>query len=172
MDERIALTEEKLRSLSISHTTFKHAAADTVDAMLVALKDAPGTKCKNLFVKAKKEKAAGDSRMWLVVAAHDTKVDLVALATKLGYGKIVIRFGDAESLLENLGVVQGHVSPFCLANDTALKVNVALDSKLFTAGADPLNFHPQTNEATTAISGEGLKAFLTGTGHAFTVLDF
>lgn len=43
--------------------------------------------------QAKKEKGPGDSRMWLVVAAHDTKVDLVALATKLGYGKIVLRFG-------------------------------------------------------------------------------
>ena len=42
-----------------------------------------------------KEKAAGDSRLWLVVAAHDTDTNLVRLAAKLGYGKIVLRFGDA-----------------------------------------------------------------------------
>ncbi len=30
---------------------------------------------------------------------------------------------------------------------------------------EPVNFHPLTNDATTAISAEGLKAFLAETGH-------
>jgi hypothetical protein len=38
---------------------------------------------KNLYVKAKKEKEAGDSRTWLVVAAHDTKVRRSANGTAM-----------------------------------------------------------------------------------------
>ena len=60
---------------------------------------------------------------------------MVDLAKRLGYGKIVIRFGDAESLVENLGVVQGHVTPLALANDTAQVVNVALDARLLAPNA-------------------------------------
>ena len=62
-------------------------------------------------------------------------MDLVDLAKRLGYGKIVIRFGDTESMLENLAVAPGNVTPLALAYDEALLVNVALDKKLFDAGA-------------------------------------
>ena len=99
-------------------------------------------------------------------------MDLVDLAKRLGYGKIVIRFGDAESLLENLGVVQGNVTPLALANDTAGVVNVALDARLLAPGADPLLFHPLTNEATTAVTAAGLLAFIAATGHSYEVVDF
>jgi Ala-tRNA(Pro) deacylase len=171
-EERIALTHGRLGELGIPHTTVRHAAAKTVEDMLAAIGSLPGTKCKNLFIKAKKEKAPGDSRMWLVVAAHDSDTNLTKLAVKLGYGKIVLRFGDAESLREHLGVVQGHVSPFCLANDTALQVNVALDARLLASGAGPLHFHPQTNEASTAIEAADLQKFIAATGHSVTVVDF
>jgi Ala-tRNA(Pro) deacylase len=171
-EERIALTHGKLGELGIPHSTVRHAAAKTVEDMLAAIGSLPGTKCKNLFIKAKKEKAPGDSRMWLVVAAHDSDTNLTKLAVKLGYGKIVLRFGDAESLREHLGVVQGHVSPFCLANDTALQVNVALDARLLAPGAGPLHFHPQTNEASTAIEAADLQKFIAATGHSVTVVDF
>lgn len=92
-EARAALTHARLDELGVAYTTTRHAAAVKLEDLMAALSGLPGTPCKNLFIKAKKEKAPGDSRMWLVVAAHDTKVDLVALATKLGYGKIVLRFG-------------------------------------------------------------------------------
>lgn len=138
---------------------------------MAAIGSLPGVKCKNLFIKAKKEKGPGDSRMWLVVAAHNSDVNLNDLATKLGYGKIVLRFADAESLTSNLGVVQGHVSPFCLSNDEALQVNVALDEKLLAAEG-PLYFHPLTNEASLAIAPADLAKFVAATGHAVTKLAF
>lgn len=172
VDDRVALTAAKLGELGITYTEHRHAAAMTVDDMLRALGGLPGTKCKNLFVKAKKEKAAGDSRMWLVIAAHDSDTNLVALATKLGYGKIVIRFGEADALLDNLGVVQGNVSPFALANDTALAVNVAIDARLLDPTAGPLYFHPLTNEASFAITPDALTKFVTATGHGYEIVDF
>lgn len=108
-----------------------------------------------------------------MIAAHDSDTNLKTVATKLGYGSIVIRFAEAAELLENLGTVQGHVSPFALANDKALKVQVCVDSKLLKATKEqPAYFHPLDNTASTAVTGEQLAAFIAATGHAMTVVDF
>jgi hypothetical protein len=57
VDERIALVTARLAALGIGGDTAasmrRHAAAETVDALLAALGDAPGLRAKNLFVKAK-----------------------------------------------------------------------------------------------------------------------
>lgn len=50
------------------------------------------------------------------------------------------------------------------------QVNVAFDKKLVDQTL--LNFHPLTNEATTAISWADLTKFLEATGHGFKVVDF
>lgn len=74
-DARIAAGEATLSKAGVPYSLLKHAPAMTVDELLAALgpENASGA-CKNLLVKAKKEKAAGDSRVWLVVALHNTKV--------------------------------------------------------------------------------------------------
>jgi hypothetical protein len=84
VEDRIALTLNKLSTLAITPEVHRHAVTNTIEELLAALGSATGTKCKNLFIKAKKEKAPGDSRMWLVIAAHDSDTNLNALATKLG----------------------------------------------------------------------------------------
>ena len=71
--------------------------------------------------------------------------------------------------MEVLGVVPGSVTPFALLNDTSRRVTFFLDSTM--AQAPILNFHPLENTATTAISSEGLRAFLRSTGHDLNVVD-
>lgn len=172
-DEKIAIAEKKLASLDIAFRTVRHAAANNMEELFAALAaETTGTRCKNLFIKAKKAKDENDSRMWLVVAAADTNTNLTALATKLGYGKIVLRFAEAEDLLENLGAVQGHVSPLALLHDQALKVNVAIDAKITKAESGPLFFHPLTNEASTAIAPADLLKYVAETGHKATIVEF
>ena len=154
-----------------------HAPAKTVEELLAALPPAthPGGRCKNLFIKAKKERAGApqDSKLWLVVALVETKVDLKALATKLGYGNVQLRFAEADALLENLAVEQGHVSPLSLAHDKARVVQVALDAAMLAPGAPaPLWFHPGDNSASVGISAADLLKLLAATGHAHTVVDF
>jgi Ala-tRNA(Pro) deacylase len=170
--ERIAIAEESLRAAGVAgFTTHPHAAAATVDALLAALEGIAGARCKNLVVKAKKERAVGDSKLWLVVALTSTKVDLVDLAKRLGYGKTVIRFAEADAMLEHLGVAPGNATPLALANDKALTINVALDSAML-ATAGPLLFHPLTNEASTGLTAADLLKFVAATGHAVTTVDF
>ena len=177
-DERIAEGENFLKNHDIPYTLVRHAAATTVEDLLLALPYAshPGGRCKNLFVKAKKERPnmPNDSKLWLVIALVDSKVDLKALATKLGYGNIQIRFAEQDVLLENLGTAQGHVSPLSLIHDEARIVNVALDSGLFSSefATNPLYFHPGDNSASVGIAQEHLKKLIEKTGHSFVTVDF
>jgi Ala-tRNA(Pro) deacylase len=53
-------------------------------------------------------------------------------------------------MVETLGVTPGSVTAFGLINDTEHRVRFVLDAAL--AKADPVNFHPLANNATTAVS--------------------
>ena len=50
--------------------------------------------------------------------------------------------------------------------NTSFVLDAALEA------ADPVNFHPLTNEATTALSRAGFAAFLTSIGVTPTIVDF
>src|SRR5262245_65576667 len=80
----------RLAELGIATTTVAHEAVFTVEES-VALRDSiPGAHTKNLFL------IDPDGRMVLVVAKDDTRVDLKALAKRLGFGRF--SFGKAERL--------------------------------------------------------------------------
>ena len=64
----------------------------------------------------------------------------------------------------------GSVTVFALINDRLGRVTLLLDEALFAD--DPVNFHPLVNDATTAVSGVGLLAFLDATGHRPMRLGF
>lgn len=169
--ERIAMTEAKLKEIGVAFTTHQHAPCPDVGTMLTALEGIAGGRCKNLVLKAKKEKAPGDSMIWLVVALTEARVELGALGVKLGYPKSVqLRMAAPEVMLENLGVAPGNATPLALINDTALQVNVAIDKAMLEQPA--LLFHPLTNEASTSISPQDLLKVIAATGHKVEVVDF
>ena len=147
----------KLDSLAIAATTVKHPPLFTVEQSKALRGELPGGHTKNLFLKDKKD------RMWLVTAEEDRAIDLKALGTALGASGRV-SFGSPERLMRHLGVTPGAVTPFGLANDTAGQVSFVLDEGLMRHAV--LNFHPLTNEATTAIARADFLRFLDAIGHA------
>jgi len=62
------------------------------------------------------------------------------------------------------------VTAFGLINDTGRRVRFVLDAAL--ARADPVNFHPLTNTATTAISQSDFRRFLAALGIEPVIVDF
>ena len=64
----------------------------------------------------------------------------------------------------------GSVTALGLINDTRQRIRFVLDAVL--ARADPVNFHPLTNTATTALTQAGFAAFLASVGVAPTIVDF
>ena len=96
----------RLDALGIVHRTHTHPPVFTVEEAKELRGALPGGHCKSLFLKDKK---AG---LWLVVALEECRVDLKALADRLG----APRFSSAgsaraEPLFAALGVRPGSVTP-------------------------------------------------------------
>ena len=101
--------------------------------------------------------------LYLLAAAHDKEVKLNDVAKKVGAKEL--RFGDESVMLELLGVSQGAVTAYALANDKNKAVKFIVDSALLDGSHTSVNFHPMVNTATTQISTEDFKKFLSITGH-------
>lgn len=153
----------RLEALGADVETHRHPPLFTVEDSKKLRGDLPGGHCKSLFLRDKK------GRLWLVVVLEDRSVDLKALRRALG-ATGSLSFGKPELLQELLGVTPGSVTPFALINDPAGKVQVVLDAAMLEH--DRLNYHPLTNEATTAIAPDDLMRFIDDCGHAPIVLDF
>ncbi|MBX3481284.1 MAG: prolyl-tRNA synthetase associated domain-containing protein [Caulobacter sp.] len=151
-----------LDSQGIAHATLDHPAVFRVgegDEIKAAL---PGGHTKNLFLKDAK------GRLWLISALGETVIDLKRLHTVIGSARL--SFGSAELMEECLGVTPGSVTAFALVNDPDQRVTFVLDAAL--AAADPVNFHPLTNTATTAVSQADFRRFLAALGRKPMIVDF
>jgi Ala-tRNA(Pro) deacylase len=151
-----------LDRLGVAHRTVEHAAVFRVGEGEDVKAAMPGGHTKNLFLKDAK------GQLWLVSALPDTRIDLKALPRAIGAAKL--SFGSPELMAETLGVTPGSVTAFGLINDKDRRVRFVLDAAL--AAADPVNFHPLENTATTAISQEGFRRFLAAIGVEAVVVDF
>ena len=146
----------------IAQTTHDHPAVFRVEEGLELKAALPGAHTKNLFLKDKK------GRLWLISAAQDTVIDLKRAAAVMGSGRL--SFGAEALMWETLGVRPGSVTAMALINDTDARVTFVLDQRLWEA--DLINFHPLTNTATTALSQDAFRRFLSLLGREPLVVDF
>ena len=152
----------RLDALGIAHSTVDHPPVFTVEEGRDIKAKMPGGHTKNLFLADKK------GAIILISALGETEVKINRLHRHLGCGRL--SFGKADLLLEVLGVRPGSVTAFALINDTGQRVRFVLDKAL--AVHDPVNFHPLSNDATTAISPHDLVRFVEDTGHRVEIFDF
>jgi Ala-tRNA(Pro) deacylase len=146
----------------IEHRTLEHPPVFRVEEGAEIKAALPGVHTKNLFLKDAKD------RLWLISAAADTRVDLKRLHAVIGSARL--SFGSAERMGEALGVTPGSVTVFALINDGERRVTPVLDAALFRT--DPVNFHPLSNDATTAVSRAGLLAFFEALERSPMIVDF
>ncbi len=146
----------------IAHRTLEHAPVFRVEDGEEIKAALPGGHTKNLFLKDAK------GRLWLVSALGSTAVDLKRLPGLIGSARL--SFGSAERLWEALGVRPGSVTALALLNDPEQVVTFVADAALLAA--DPVNFHPLSNDATTALPQAGFRAFLAALGREPVVVDF
>ena len=146
----------------IAHSTLEHPAVFRVEEGQEIKAALPGAHTKNLFLKDARD------QLWLVSALGETRIDLKRLPATIGSAKL--SFGREEILYDALGVRPGSVTLFALINDPDHAVRVVLDKALFEHKT--VNFHPLTNTATTAVSLDGMMAFLKTLGIEPQVVDF
>ena len=170
-EQRMATLFDTLKRIGISSTTEKHPATATVEELMRETGHLPGGHCKNLFVKGKKisKTRKNDSKLWLIVALHDTVVDMKKLSKFLGY-KAAMRMGNKELLNEKLAVIQGEVSPLALTNNSERDVQVVLDAGMMKK--EVLWFHPLTMEASTCLTPKDLLQYIEASGRKAEIVDF
>lgn len=151
----------RLGVLRIPFDLHRHRAVFTVAESEGVERDIPGIHCRNLFLRDKREK------MFLVVAANETKIDLKKLQNLLGCDRL--SFGSTDRLWRVLGVRPGSVCPFSVINDRDRAVTVILDAAMM-AGAR-INYHPLDNTMTIGLTPGDLLKFLDYTGHVPHVMD-
>lgn len=152
---------QNLQKLDVSYALHQHAPIFTVEEGEHLKASIPGLHCRNLFLRDKKKK------MFLVVAANDTKIDLKKLSSVLDCARF--SFGSADRLWENLGIRQGSVNPFCIMNDTDHKVRIILDK--YMMDKDIVNYHPMDNAMTIGLSPSDLVRFINSTNHDPEIVD-
>ncbi len=151
-----------LQSLGIETETVEHPPVFTVEEAKAHRGALAGAHIKNLFLKDKK----GD--LFLVVALEDRPINLKEFRHRVGAKNL--SFGKPELLMEVLGIEPGSVTLFSVINDRENRVRVVLDKALLEI--DPINAHPLTNTATTAISGADVLKFLDHTNHPPQIVEF
>lgn len=151
-----------LDRLGIAHATLDHPPVFRVEEGREIKAAMPGGHTKNLFLKDDR------GQLWLISALGETAIDLKALPKVIGSGRL--SFGKPELMAEVLGLTPGSVTALGLINDTEHRVRFVLDKALLAH--DTVNFHPLSNDATTALSRDGFLAFLKGVGVEPLVVDF
>ena len=146
----------------IAHHTLEHPPVFRVADGAEIKAALPGGHTKNLFLKDAK------AQLWLVSALGDTRIDLKRLPGVIGSARL--SFGSEALLQAVLGVRAGSVTAFALINDPGRTVRFVADKALMEA--DPVNFHPLSNDATTGVSKVGFRRFLAALGIEPLVVDF
>jgi Ala-tRNA(Pro) deacylase len=149
-------------ALGIAHQTTRHRPVFTVEEGADLKAQMPGGHSKNLFLKDKK------GALFLLCALSESKIDLNAVSKLIGAGRF--SFGNAELLMQHLGVTPGSVTIYALINDPEQHVTLLLDEALLAH--DPVNFHPLRNDATTAVSPGDLFKFIRALGREPIRLTF
>lgn len=147
--------------LNLKYRVYDHEPIFTVEEGLHLKDNIPGTHCRNLFLRDKKKK------MFLVVAANETEIDLKKLPELIDSGRL--SFGSGDRLWENLGIKQGSVNPFCIVNDNNHNVRIILDAHMMAQ--DLVNYHPMDNAQTIGLSPEDLVSFIKSTHHEPEIVD-
>jgi len=145
----------RFAELGITTRTVEHEPLFTVAESSKVEHELPGAHTKNLFLKDE------GGELFLVVARSETRVDLKALAKRIGAGRF--SFGKPELLMQSLGLPPGSVTAFAVINDPACRVRVVIDADLMRH--DSVNCHPLENTATTNIARDDLLRFIRACGH-------
>jgi len=151
-----------LEAKGIDHVTTAHEAVFRVGEGEELKRAIAGAHTKNLFLKDQR------GALWLISAEQSTVIDLKRLPAVIGSGRL--SFGAPELLEATLGVTPGSVTALALINDAEKRVSFVLDARL--AEANPVNFHPLINTATTTLTQAAFLKFLSEVGVTPKVVDF
>ena len=138
-----------------------HSVSDSKHVQELIDPSGQGVHVKNLFLRSAKK------AQFLVTLEQDRKIDLKALGSHLGKGKL--SFGSPERLMTALGVKPGAVTPLAMIQGTSQNVAFYLDPKVWSG--DIVFMHPLINTRTISLEKAIFRRFLELIEAEVTLLD-
>lgn len=151
-----------LRTRDIHFEIHRHPAVFTSEEADQQRGGFTGVACKNLFLRNKK-----GTRHFLVTIPTTERFDLEAFGALVGEKRL--SFGSSQRLLEYLGVPPGSVSPMCLINDRARRVEFYIHTSVLSA--ERVSMHPNDNTASLWLTNAEFRKYLDSTGHMVLALE-
>lgn len=119
--------------------------------------------CKNLFLRNKRK-----TQYYLLVMPGYKRLDTKSLQKQIGESRL--SFGNAQDMMEMLGITPGSVSVLALMNDPEGKIRVLIDEDTFHAPF--LGFHPCLNTSSLKAKAEDIwEKVLPATNHDYTLVS-
>jgi Ala-tRNA(Pro) deacylase len=144
------------------YSKYEHRAVCTIDEANELDIQLDGADCKNLFLKAKKQK-----RYFLVSLPAYKKANLKALGEQLGVKRL--SFATESELESFLGLTKGSVSPMGLINDLNNIVEYFMDKDLMES--ERISFHPNINTVTMTLGKEEFLRYIESLGRDVKWID-
>ncbi len=156
MDKRLdEQVYQVLNELQIPYNVETHEACFTVEQAKEHGLNRPGINVKNLVIL---DRRTGEH--YMVILQDERRLDFKNFATITGWSKKAT-FAPDEDIFEYLGVHIGSCSVFGIINDKKNHITVVLEKAIAHASPDAIiNFHPNINTATVAITIKDLFRFL------------
>ena len=143
--------EKFLNDNDIEYELHEHPAVFTCEEAEKHCANVPGVASKNLFLRDEKKQ-----RYFLVILDAQKRADLKKLGEIFDAKRI--SFANPDELKEKLGIEPGAVSLFGILNDIDAKVELYIDRDFYEQPI--VNFHPNRNTASVALTNEMLLKFL------------
>ncbi|MDM5083610.1 prolyl-tRNA synthetase associated domain-containing protein [Aeromonas rivipollensis] len=150
-----------LDRLAIPYQRIDHPPVFTCEEASRLLPDLHAAKTKNLFLRDPKSE-----RLFLVVSPEESRVDLKALAARLGVKRL--SFGSPERLEAVLGLTPGSVTLLAMVRDSEQAVELVVDERIWQA--EQVQCHPLVNTATLLIRLDDVRRLLTHLGREACVM--
>lgn len=152
-----------LDELKIEYKMITHPPVCTIEEMDEMGIFTDGEVCKNLFLRN-----ANGKIHYLVCCLKDKHVDLVKLRGELSCSRL--SFGSDERLMKHLGLTQGAVSPFGVANNEDHEVVVVLDKDIKSVDGF-VGFHPNDNTAFVWLCHDDLVRYIKHFGNDIVYVE-
>ena len=136
-----------LDGLGVSYTGTQHPAAFTMDDLLPIEGQLGAPFFRNLFLTNRQK-----TEFYLLLIGGHKPFRTSVVSKLLGVARL--SFGDADALMEKLGVVPGAVNPLSLLGDPDRTVHLVIDSELRTIPR--LCLHPGDNSRSIVMDSADL----------------
>ena len=136
-----------LDGLGVPYTGTEHPAAFTMDDLLPIETQLGAPFFRNLFLTNRQK-----TEFYLLLIGGHKPFRTSVVSKLLGVARL--SFGDADALMEKLGVVPGAVNPLSLLGDPEKRIHLVIDSELKTIPR--LCLHPGDNSRSIVMDSADL----------------